>query len=398
MLYLSLQDPNYRIKGSRDPLGFQPVWQRLGRTIIQHLSTVSVNVRDFQVMSFAYYLYGDDDPKQFLDFFYKWEQLCAYARENDDTIKDGYNGKNFVTKTMLTNPDGPYYISTKNEDTLLSNQKAYGVYGKYNRPYTEMKIRKQDDFIEVMTDAVDRCSQKERIYSIVQRILGDLRARDEIRTKITPEDLDAVAELFQNLAPMERKFYDRLILQGDEEHNQNELYRLLEQKEELLTTDGPFELYNVLQTFISDGLTSETLRQQLEEIHHAEKLLYIYINLFRHIQSRPIWSNAEIQAEEAVLSIPKVASYNYKDEVLQRVSNTLTTDRDHTVHDVVDRNKEICKKRNNAAWLELDGDKIRRHYQEGGRELKEWNVEEYFENDYFIAAYFRLYKQIKLGQ
>jgi len=395
MLHLSLPDPNYRIKGSRDPLGFQPVWQRLGRTVIQHLSTVSVNVRDFQVMSFAYYFYGDDDPKHFLDFFYKWEQLCAYAREH--TVKDGYNGKNFVTKTMLINPDGPYYISTKNEDTLLSNQKAYGVYGKYNRPYTEMKIRKQDDFGKVMTEAVDRCSQKERIHSIVKRIQNDLRSKEEIRTKITHEDLDAVAELFQDLAPAERKFYNRLILQGDAEHNQNELYQLLEDKTELLTADGPFRLYDVLQSFISGEDTSDMLRQQLEEIRHAEKLLYIYINLFRHIQSRPIWSNTEIQAEEAMLSIPKVSSYSYEDEVLQRVSNTLTTDRDHAVHDVVERNKEVCKKRNNAPWLELDGDKIRRHYQDGGRELKEWNVNEYFENDYFIAAYFRLYKQIKLG-
>ena len=58
MFYFSEQDPNFRIKGSRDPLGFQTIWQSLGRTVIKYLSTVSSNLKDFQVLSYAWYFYG----------------------------------------------------------------------------------------------------------------------------------------------------------------------------------------------------------------------------------------------------------------------------------------------------------------------------------------------------
>ena len=67
-------DPNFRIKGSRDPLGFQPIWQSLGRNVIKYLSTVSNNIRDFQVLSYAWYFFGDRNPDEFMRFFYKFEQ------------------------------------------------------------------------------------------------------------------------------------------------------------------------------------------------------------------------------------------------------------------------------------------------------------------------------------
>jgi hypothetical protein len=69
MFFFTEQDPNYRIKGSRDPLGFQPIWQSLGRTVVKYLSTVSNNLKDFQVLSYVWYFYGDRDPKEFLSFF-----------------------------------------------------------------------------------------------------------------------------------------------------------------------------------------------------------------------------------------------------------------------------------------------------------------------------------------
>lgn len=45
MYFISEVDPNYRIKGSIDPLGFQSIWSAVGHKAIKHLSTVSVNLR-----------------------------------------------------------------------------------------------------------------------------------------------------------------------------------------------------------------------------------------------------------------------------------------------------------------------------------------------------------------
>ncbi len=122
MLHLSLPDPDYRIKGSRDPLGFQTIWQSLGRTVIKYLSTVSSNLKDFQVLSYAWYFYGDRDPKYFLNFFFKFEQACGFAR-GEYLKNDSFNGIDFVRKNLNKET---FSFSTKNEHTLLSNQKSYG--------------------------------------------------------------------------------------------------------------------------------------------------------------------------------------------------------------------------------------------------------------------------------
>ena len=82
MYFITEQDPNYSIKGSRDPLGFQVVWQAAGRKLIPHLSTVSNNIKDFQILSLSYALKKrlSIEDKQFESFFLRFEQMMAYTR------------------------------------------------------------------------------------------------------------------------------------------------------------------------------------------------------------------------------------------------------------------------------------------------------------------------------
>ncbi len=388
MLHLSLPDPNYRIKGSRDPLGFQPIWQRLGRNIIEHLSTVSVNVRDFQVMSYAYYFFGDDDKKDFLDFFYRWEQICAYTREK--TVGDGYNGKNFVSKKMRDTPDGPFSLGSNSEDTILSNQKAYGIYGKYNRPYTEMGIRKKENFASVLHQAVNQHPNKTDLYALIKKLKSK-----ETKVLVGLDELQLIYPLIASLSDQEKVFYDELILQSSEDHSQNEIYTLIHLQQELLEANTPFKLYNVIDTLIQNSNTSEILKGHLEEIRHAEKLLYIYTNVFRHLQTKATWKIENMLQEIAISTLPRVDPYHYSIDDLNQISKSINGNPTQLLIDIVQRNNDICKKRNNAAWLEITDNRIVRHYKDGARELKEWNINEQFDNDYFIASYLRLYRDIK---
>ena len=64
------------------------------------------------------------------------------------------------TKSRLEEPGGNidyerldkevFSFSNQAKDSLLSNQKSYGIFGKYNRPFTEMRIKEQTDFREIM--------------------------------------------------------------------------------------------------------------------------------------------------------------------------------------------------------------------------------------------------------
>src|SRR4051794_30905408 len=91
MYFLTDLDPNVDVKGSRDPLGFQPIWTALGRRLVAHLTTVTTSLRGFSVLllglEFAERVLeaksgSDHDAreKERLACFLRFEQLAAYAR------------------------------------------------------------------------------------------------------------------------------------------------------------------------------------------------------------------------------------------------------------------------------------------------------------------------------
>jgi hypothetical protein len=149
MYFITNQDPNYSIKGSRDPLGFQVVWQAAGRKLIPFLSTVSGSIKDFQILCLAYALKKElkIEDKQFEPFFLRFEQMMAYTRYKSYP-KEGFNGVDKVRKMMSVNPVS-VRISTAIADQLLSNQKAYGIWGKYNSPFTEMRLIEMPEYSNV---------------------------------------------------------------------------------------------------------------------------------------------------------------------------------------------------------------------------------------------------------
>src|SRR5262245_50725034 len=82
--FLTDLDSRAAVKGSRDPLGIQQLWTRLGRRVVGNLTTVSNSVRDFTTTLLGYYfaarLADELGPGTELATFLKWEQLAAYAR------------------------------------------------------------------------------------------------------------------------------------------------------------------------------------------------------------------------------------------------------------------------------------------------------------------------------
>src|SRR5436190_18237187 len=77
-------DPQAAVKGSRDPLGVQPIWARLGRHVVGNLTTVTQSIRGFTTVIFGYYfaerVANEEDGDGDLAVFLRWEQLAAYAR------------------------------------------------------------------------------------------------------------------------------------------------------------------------------------------------------------------------------------------------------------------------------------------------------------------------------
>ena len=54
--FLTSIDPRAAIKGSRDPLGIQSIWTRMGRRVVGNLTTITTSTRDFTTTLLGYWL------------------------------------------------------------------------------------------------------------------------------------------------------------------------------------------------------------------------------------------------------------------------------------------------------------------------------------------------------
>jgi hypothetical protein len=133
--FLTDLDSRAAVKGSRDPLGIQQIWTRLGRHVIGNLTTVSDSVRDFTTLLLGYYfaarLADELGPGTELSTFLKWEQLAAYARAraNNDWV---FRGTERVRKNL--SESSRVTLSDDRAHQILGNQKIYGLWGLYTMP------------------------------------------------------------------------------------------------------------------------------------------------------------------------------------------------------------------------------------------------------------------------
>lgn len=131
-MFLTLNDPRDAPKGSRDPLGLQLVWTRLGRRIVGNLTTVTNSVADFQLLILGCGFAGeiaDQTAQSVVDVFLKWEQIAAYARLA--TKQGGFRGIGRASQKFHdASADVP--IGAGGDAQLLANQKTYGIWGLYS--------------------------------------------------------------------------------------------------------------------------------------------------------------------------------------------------------------------------------------------------------------------------
>jgi len=101
-MFLTLEDPNARIHGSRDPLGVQPVWASFGRHVVTNLTTVTTSIRGFTVLLLGRLLTekmiekGAAGEQDALSIFLRTEQIGSYARYLAHSVDGDIRGANGV--------------------------------------------------------------------------------------------------------------------------------------------------------------------------------------------------------------------------------------------------------------------------------------------------------------
>jgi len=140
IFFLTQLDPRAAIKGSRDPLGFQPLWTSFGRKVVGNLTTVTSSLRNFTTLLLGLYFTdralasGNHDEGERANLFLKFEQLAAFSRnayhEGEDENAESPRGFRRV-KRKLSEGKGRVQISSAGEHQILSSQKTYGIWGLF---------------------------------------------------------------------------------------------------------------------------------------------------------------------------------------------------------------------------------------------------------------------------
>ncbi len=142
MFFLTEIDPRAAIKGSRDPLGLQPIWTRFGRGVVGNLTTVTTSLRGFTTLLIGLYFVdeliasGRQSEEDRAALFMKFEQLAGYSRfaygrlhAEDDEDAEGLRGITRIAKRLAESKR--VRISADRKHQILSNQKTYGIWGLF---------------------------------------------------------------------------------------------------------------------------------------------------------------------------------------------------------------------------------------------------------------------------
>jgi len=385
--YFTKEDPDYSIKGSRDPLAFQVLWQHQGRKLIPYLSTVSNNLNDFQILCLAYYFYGKEPDNAFVRFFLRFEQLMAYVRiEVNDSV--GFNGVDRVRRKLKEKPN-KISISNTSEDEILSNQRSYGIWGKYNRPFQDINFTSKAIFSEVYNEKINSLNDADSIRQIITKTISNNQSRFDIT------EIECLKSLLK-FTKKEKAFYRDVILNIEAANPyQNQLFQFISNN----SLPEKLDLYPFLKSFSrSLGNDDGVLKGILKDIECTEKVLCPLNYIFRYLQTKPIWEKHELLADDYISVCKKPLDYvfqggNEECKIKNHLNQSMTKDNWSLVLDLVVRNKDVTEWREGAPWITTNNDLIEVHHAEGGYYNPDFNSMKDFDNDYFFQTYFRLYGQ-----
>jgi hypothetical protein len=238
--FLTDLDSRAAVKGSRDPLGIQPIWTRFGRHVVGNLTTVSNSVRDFTVLILGYHFAEQvaqtAGPESELGTFLKWEQLAAYARASINR-ETGFRGTERVWRNLK---EGAVVLSASTRNQILSNQKVYGLWGLFTVPGRSSGLLEglPTRLTPPARELVEGCylPKLEGAHAKGRKGIAEILAREK-----TPLDVDgdhrkllaAVAGLLSpKVTPQESTFYkEHLVFGGPKDRTeglQRQLATLLE--------------------------------------------------------------------------------------------------------------------------------------------------------------------------
>jgi hypothetical protein len=420
--FLTDLDPQAAIKGSRDPLGIQPIWTRLGRRVVGNLTTVSTSVRDFTTTILGYYfaerVANEEDGGSDLAVFLRWEQLAAYAR---GAINKDWEFRGTERAKKNLNENGKIRLGTDTAALILSDQKTYGLWGLYSVPSRSSglltgdqiritpSVRKfiEDEYLSTLSGRGRKDASE--IVSVLARKSPELRPSDRDRPLF-----QAVGRvLHRKLFSREQEFYwEHLVEGGPEDRTQGGQRVLVEAlKMTFDVEDWSLEsatIRHVAKRCRAQGGRGVDVADFLERIRAAELLVAPAARLFTLLLGCDGQLPRDVSAAVRQQWGPKVASID-PDAIKGIRSEFANAQDDHTSSDrwvrlahalafgdydaalslLIEQNRAVMESRGSAApWVEIRDGKLHvRFLDEGSGQLPTRSeLPSLWTNSYFLDS------------
>jgi len=402
--FLTDLDSRAAVKGSRDPLGIQQIWTRLGRHVVGNLTTVSTSVRDFATLLLGYYfaerIAADVGPGVELATFLKWEQLAAYARAtaNDDWA---FRGTERVQKNLQEG--SRVTLSDQSAHQILSNQKTYGLWGLYTMPARASGLVNGDP--TRLTPAAREFVERRYLTLLADGAGRDARhVCDILRAKSCRIDvknghasvIEAVGRVLKpRLHQADREFYRTYLLHGGPEDatsgRQRQFAELL--RDTLGQDDfawSPAAVAHLAKTGRMRGEEWHPLAHYLDRIRASETVLAPASALFQHLlglHGKGIAGVPKRLRETWGAGLRSVASAEFRELRGEIGANDSTMgDRWISIGDalangsyealldlLIEQNNSVMLARGGAAWIEKRGGRLHVRFQDEHGDLPDRN-------------------------
>lgn len=296
--FLTDLDSRMAVKGSRDPLGIQPVWTRMGRRVVGNLTMASSSLRDFTATLLGYWVAERVADRagagSELATFLRWEQLADYSRAYFNKDWE-FRGTERVRQRL--GEGARVTLSGAQGHQVLSNQKIYGLWGLYSVPSRASGLLEGDP--PRLTPAAREFVERNYL-PVLAEVAGPEARRlvDLLRQPVARVDLGGaegdiagvVARVLRlKVRQPEVEFYERHLVCGgpaDETHGRQA--QLAELIRDTLETEGfawsPLVIGHLVKAAMKRGTDWEPLAHSLDRIRHAETVLAPASTLFSYIQ------------------------------------------------------------------------------------------------------------------
>ncbi|APV51639.1 hypothetical protein BWI17_19245 [Betaproteobacteria bacterium GR16-43] len=391
-MFLTKLDNRAAVKGSRDPLGVQPIWTRLGRHVVGNLTTVSGTVTEYTTVLLGYHLADEVERAtggSRLDTFLKWEQLVAYARGvvNNDWV---FRGTERAQERF--NDKGHGRIGADRDSQIMSDQKAYGLWGLYSAPSTASGFLDGSPPRLTPLAAAHVESQYLPVLNAggqANKRLMQLLSRESSKIDLRREDdelLQSVARVHKRkLSKADIRFFDHHLLEGGPSDRTGGLQRIFADLLEPLAGTGTFSwststLRKIAAAASTRGSDGKRLSEKLLRIADCESVMAPAFAAFSYLQTQdeaPIDSILRAMKAQWGKGLKSIDVDQFADLRNELDSDPDTGDRwiqiaratrDGAYQDLIEllvrHNSAVMGIRGGAPWLELRHGRLKVKYRD----------------------------------